>query len=204
MNNTSVESQAHSAVPEALSPSVLCDLLRGYRQYHYGPFQRTSCMRILYSWSANDVREIGHFAMTCDGMLNGGESTSLQIANYSVKFLRDGYNGKWQLDGKTVATMQLSFGRRFLHWGRSRILMCDGTSLTVPMPIIGPSMKQVFNCVSNVEVSNGSRIKLFWTRPDSELQFIFDHRDIPVLEQLSKETRAVLLGEFCRVRSFYT
>ena len=78
--------------------------------------------------------------------------------------------------------------------------MEDGTLLEIKPPFFGPTEPQFTDFVCTIKVNHKSRVRLFLARPDREPQLIFDPSQLTLLEQQSKETRIVLLGELLRVR----
>jgi hypothetical protein len=79
--------------------------------------------------------------------------------------------------------------------------MSDGVIFRIAQPTIGPSSRQIFNCVSTLKFTSKMCLHMFLAKPHRQTQFIFDPAEVGLLQQLPEWTRAVLLGEYLRIRT---
>lgn len=191
------------ANPEVLLASFLVDVVGGSCETHKGPLRSSAAMQLLHCPTKGGGGPIGSFLSECRGMMNTSENATLRLGGHAVAFRRQGYAGEWTIGGRHTARTDMGPGRRWFYWGRSRTRMDDGTLIELKMPLIGPSMPQVRNCVCAATVSNEARLRMFLARPDGQPQFFFDRAQMDLLERLSAEARCILLGELLRIRATY-
>lgn len=180
-----------------LTPTSLGDLRLGRCETYKGVSKRWASIAL-----ACNAAESGHFSWESLGVLNSAERATLILGNQRLCFERDGYAGKWMWEGEEVARTTCGYARRWLYWGGSRIHTHDGCVL-MRMPLLGPSMRQVFDCYCVGRIQNGSRIRMCLARRHGKEKHIFDSSDLQALEAISVTTRFVLIGEFLRIRSLY-
>ena len=185
------------------SVPFLVELLLGNVEGHFGPVKRTASVGLMQNADGGRSVSAGFFSNECLGMFNRAEVATLKLGRESVGFVRTGYQGFWEKDGRQIAESRLAWNRRWFYWGGNVTTCNDGTVLCLKTPWVGPSTPQLGDCVCEAHIGEQERIRLCLARPRDKGRAIFDRTDAGLLERLTAENRAVLLGEFLRLRALY-
>jgi hypothetical protein len=190
-------------LPDSLSVPFLLNLSRGITENHYSPQGRSGHIELLHNSPGlpPTVSNAGSFCVSCKGMFNTTEEAELALGPHRISFSRKGYNGEWWFNGSRAATTKISFCRRWLWCGYSETRMSDGETFRITTPTLGPSSRQMFNCVSTVRFASKLCLHMFLAKPHRQNQVIFDQSEVALLEQLPEWTRGILLGEHLRLRA---
>ncbi len=187
---------------ECLSAADLLGMALGGSWIRYGPFGRSANIG-LQCWRPGAVATSANFEMKCRGMFNSEEWVMLRFAKRKITFQRGNYSGKWFIDGVEVGDTRVGFSRRWFYFGHNVTRMRDGTILDIRMPFFGPSVPVLFDCYCTAILGEGCRIRMYLARRSGQ-RCIFEKAQAQKIGVLSEESRAVLLGEFCRVYANYS
>jgi hypothetical protein len=195
--------KADLSLESPLSSAFLIDIIRGNSESRYSPRQRSGTIHLLHCSRTPMAKASGAglFKTHCYGMFNSKEESRLRLNECAIDFSRKDDNGVWCVNGSQVAKTKIGFARRQLYVGYSETTTNDGTTFKMKPPFLGPSSRQIFNCVTEVVINGHMHIRLYLARPSGQVQFIFDPSASELLAQLSEQARGVLLGEFLRIRA---